>query len=102
MATKIGMGAKKKSAKVDDKSKAKIAELEKKIKTLEDSENKFKASQVISPIYGIKKQTDKKEELEEFIDLENVEVPKKRYVDEDLQKDITFLTSLKTFRSNLD
>ena len=29
MATKVGMGAKKKSAKVDDKSKAKIAELEK-------------------------------------------------------------------------
>lgn len=46
MATKVGMGAKKKSTKVDDKSKVKIAELEKKIKTLEDSENKFKESQV--------------------------------------------------------
>lgn len=46
MATKVGMGAKKKSLKVDDKSKTKIAELENKIKVLEDSENKFKESQV--------------------------------------------------------
>ena len=46
MATKVGMGAKKKSAKVDDKSKAKIAELVKendalkaKIAELEKSAN---------------------------------------------------------------
>ena len=46
MGVYVGLGIKKKNTKVDDKSKAKIAELEKKIKTLEDSENKFKESQV--------------------------------------------------------
>lgn len=46
MGVLVGLGTKKESTKVDSKSKAKIAELEKKIKTLEDSENKFKESQV--------------------------------------------------------
>lgn len=45
MGVLVGLGTKKESTKVDNKSKAKIAELEKKIKTLEDSENKFKESQ---------------------------------------------------------
>ena len=69
---------------------------------IKNENKKFKASQVISPIYGIKKQQEVKNELEEFIDLENMPVNEKKYIDEDLQKDITFLTSLKTFRSNLD
>ena len=74
-----------------------------KIEIKEENKSKFRASEVISPIYGVRKQQIKqKEELDEFIDLENIETPKRRYVDEDLQKDITFLTSLKTFRSNLD
>ena len=64
--------------------------------------SKFKASQVISPIYGIKKQKQAQEEHEEFIDLENMDEQNKKYIDEDLQKDITFLTSLKSFRNNLD
>lgn len=44
----VGMGAKKTapSKKSDDKLKAKIAELEGKIKILEESEAKFKESQV--------------------------------------------------------
>lgn len=75
---------------------------EDKIEIKNDNKSKFKASQVISPIYGIKKQTEKKEELEEFIDLENISNEKKKYIDNDIQKDITFLTSLKSFRSNLD
>ena len=57
---------------------------------------KFKASKVISPIYGVQKE-EKKEE--EFIDINN---GMREYDDEELQKDITFLTNLKTFRSNLD
>lgn len=72
------------------------------IEIKKENKSKFKASQVISPIYGIKKQKQAREELDEFIDLENIDEQKKKYIDEDLQKDITFLTSLKTFRNNLD
>ena len=68
----------------------------------EENKGKFRASQVISPIYGVQKKEDKKEEVEEFIDLENIPVKKRELTDDDLQKDITFLTNLKTFRSNLD
>lgn len=75
---------------------------QKQIEIKQESKSKFKASQVISPIYGIKKQKQAHEELEEFIDLENIDDNKKKYIDEDLQKDITFLTSLKSFRNNLD
>lgn len=72
---------------------------ENKIEIKEENKSKFKASQVISPIYGIKKQNEVEEK---FIDLENIPKEKNRYLDDELQKDITFLTSLKTFRSNLD
>ncbi|MBQ9024527.1 MAG: hypothetical protein IJ105_04820 [Bacilli bacterium] len=75
---------------------------EDKIEIKSDNSKKFKASQVISPIYGIKKQNQEKKEIDEFIDLEDIPVNENKYTDEDLQKDITFLTSLKTFRSNLD
>ena len=72
---------------------------EEKIQIKEENKSKFKASQVISPIYGIKKQ---KQIKDEFIDLENIPVKENKYIDSDIQKDITFLTNLKSFRSNLD
>ena len=76
---------------------------EEKIEIKTDTEKtKFKASQVISPIYGRKKQEEKKEELEEFIEVEDIPVQKNKNADEEMMNDITFLTSLKTFRSNLD
>ena len=76
---------------------------EEKIEIKQDTEKtKFKASQVISPIYGRKKQEEKKEELEEFIEVEDIPVQKNKNVDDEMMNDITFLTSLKTFRSNLD
>lgn len=76
---------------------------EEKIEIKNDTEKtKFKASQVISPIYGRQKQIEKKEELEEFIEVEDIPVKKNKSVDDEMMKDVTFLTSLKTFRSNLD
>lgn len=70
----------------------------------EENNSKFKASQVISPIYGRKKEVVKKtDELEEFVDLDNIPVKNNSNInDEQMMKDITFLTNLKTFRSNLD
>lgn len=53
----------------------------------EEVKTKFKASSVISPIYGLKK--PKEEETN-------------KVEDEEILNDITFLTNLKTFRSNLD
>ena len=48
MGVLVGMGANKVASKKrnDDKSKAKITELENKIKVLEESEAKFKESQI--------------------------------------------------------
>ena len=67
----------------------------------EDTTSKFKASQIISPIYGVQKQ-EKKDELEEFIDLENIPIPNKNNTnDDEMKKDVEFLNSLKTFRSEL-
>lgn len=67
----------------------------------EPVKGKFRASAVISPIYGVQK--EKKEEIEEFIDVEDMPIkPDNNLTDEELQQDITFLGNLKTFRSNLD
>ena len=72
---------------------------EEKIEIKKENKTKFKASEVISPIYGIRKQ---KEIKEEFIDLDNISNEKNKSIDDDIQKDITFLSNLKSFRSNLD
>ena len=69
----------------------------------EPQQSKFKASTIISPIYGRRKNVEqKKEELEEFIDLENIKTTNNEVEDEQLTKDLTFLSNLKTFRNNLD
>lgn len=74
------------------------------VKNEEPVKGKFRASAVISPIYGVQKQKEeKKEEIEEFIEVEDIPVKTdNKLTDEDMQNDITFLTNLKTFRSNLD
>ena len=74
--------------------KATVNEIRKEEKIeIKDSNSKFKASEIISPIYGRRKQADEIEQLDETVPVLN---------DDELQKDITFLTNLKTFRSNLD
>lgn len=67
----------------------------------DNNTSKFKASQIISPIYGIQRQ-EKKDELEEFIDVDNIPLPQKNNTnDDEMKKDVDFLNSLKTFRSEL-
>lgn len=66
--------------------KATVNEMKKEEKIeIRDSNSKFRASEIISPIYGRRRQVEEIEQL-----------------DEEVEKDITFLTNLKTFRSNLD
>ena len=73
-----------------------------KIEAKEEPKGKFKASEVISPIYGIQRNI-KKDEVEEFIELEDNSIAKENNIeDKEYENDMTFLTSLKTFRSNLD
>ena len=75
-----------------------------KIEVKSDENKKFKASQIISPIYGIKKNIEeKKEEIEEFIEIDDYVIDKNKSMNEqEMQNDMTFLTNLKTFRSKLD
>lgn len=73
---------------------------EEKIEEVKD-ENKneynttFKASKIVSPIYGIQKEKVPEEVLE-------IEELKLDDVDEEMQRDVDFLGNLKTFRNNLD
>lgn len=63
---------------------------------------KFQASKVISPVFGVQKEKEEKDEvLETFIDLEEFSFDKSNSKNED-EKDVEFLTSLKEFRSGLD
>ena len=96
-------GAKKiiyrpKEATISEKVNEEKIEIKQEVPT-----GKFKASSIISPIYGRKKVPEvKKDEIEEFIDLENIETKNNQVEDEQLTKDLTFLSNLKTFRNNLD
>lgn len=62
---------------------------------------KFKASRVISPIYGVQKEEveDKDEVIESFIELEKAKEKNKE--DIETLSDMEFLGSLKKFRSEL-
>ena len=62
---------------------------------------KFKASRVISPIYGVQKEEveDKDEVIESFIELEKAKEENKE--DIETLSDMEFLGSLKKFRSEL-
>lgn len=62
---------------------------------------KFKASRVISPIYGVQKEEveEKDEVMESFIELEKVKEENKE--DIETLSDMEFLGSLKKFRSEL-
>ncbi len=94
-------GAKKIVYKTEEKPIKKEVKNEK-IETIEENKGKFKASQIISPIYGIKKEEPKKENLEEFIDISNVPITNSAKKDDEMDQDIEFLSNLKTFRRNLD
>ena len=63
----------------------------------EENKSKFKASAVISPIYGIQK--NKKQD--EFIEVDNVGLNKRKTDDEEIKNDVDFLNSLKSFRKEL-
>ena len=56
----------------------------------------FKASQIVSPIYGVKKNDDINEN---FIDLEEFKLDETKSEEE---RENEFLGNLKTFRNNLD
>ncbi|MBP3635003.1 MAG: hypothetical protein J6J17_00900 [Bacilli bacterium] len=80
--------------------------IDKKVDVKIDNEaktTKFKASQIVSPVYGVQKVKKENEDIELFIDLEEFpfENNKNNETDE-MQKDIEFLGSLKSFRSELD
>lgn len=96
-------GAKKIVYKTDEEVE-KIAKASQVVKKVEEPKGKFRASQIISPIYGIQKEKkEEKEELEEFIEIEDIPINNATSLtDDEMQKDITFLTNLKTFRSKLD
>ena len=93
-------GAKKIVYKTDEE----IEKLDEPIKKVEESKGKFRASQIISPIYGIQKEKkEEREDLEEFIEIDDIPLNNSTSLtDDEMQKDITFLTNLKTFRSKLD
>lgn len=56
----------------------------------------FKASQIVSPVYGVQK--DKSND-ENFIDLEEFKINEK---EDEMERETEFLGKLKTFRNNLD
>ena len=56
----------------------------------------FKASQIVSPVYGVQK--DKSND-ENFIDLEEFKINEK---EDEMERGTEFLGKLKTFRNNLD
>lgn len=96
-------GAKKIVYKKSDKKEETI---EKKVDVKIENEvktTKFKASQIVSPVYGVQKAKKENEDIELFIDLEEFpfENNKNNETDE-MQKDMEFLGSLKSFRSELD
>lgn len=77
----------------------KVEPIEKKI----EESKKFKASQVISPIFGVQKQKEEPDEvLESFIDLEEFSFNKNKEQKEEPKNDVEFLASLKEFRSGLE
>lgn len=64
---------------------------------------RFKASEIVSPVYGIqKKLNDKNENVESFVDLEKYDFETKNENDIQMQQDVEFLGSLKTFRNGLE
>lgn len=94
-------GAKKIVYKCEEKNEI-IEEKPKEIEKIEDVKEtkKFKASKVISPIFGIQKEVEEKDEvLESFIDLENFTNDKSSNKED---SDSEFLNNLKQFRSTLD
>lgn len=60
--------------------------------------NTFKASQIVSPIYGVQKEKIGNFE-EKFIDLENFKLDETK---DEIEMENEFLGNLKTFRNNLD
>ena len=60
----------------------------------------FKASQIVSPIYGVKKNENTNDNINEnFIDLEDFKLDETKSEEE---RENEFLGNLKTFRNNLD
>ena len=71
--------------------------------SLNNEPKKFKASKVISPVFGIQKEKEEKDEvLESFIDLEDLGLNNSENSELEETKNMDFLTSLKEFRSGLE
>ena len=88
-------GAKKEPVKVIKSENKKIEDNSYKCKKSEYS-GTFKASQIVSPVYGVQK--DKSND-ENFIDLEEFKINEK---EDEMERETEFLGKLKTFRNNLD
>ena len=62
----------------------------------------FKPSMIVSPIYGIQKEKDEKDEvLKSFEELDNVK-RSFRSTSSEMDNDVEFLNKLKKFRSELE
>lgn len=73
------------------------------VNEIKEVEKKFKASKVISPIFGVQKEVEEKDEvLESFVDLEKFGFNKDNKTETENKNDVEFLTSLKEFRSGLE
>ena len=74
-----------------------------KIQANDEPKGKFKASKIISPIYGVRKEPVVDNNKEELIELEDIN--DKNHMmeeDEEIRKEMDFLGNLKSFRSKLD
>lgn len=95
-------GAKKIVYKVETKEESikeeKIEEKKEDPKT--EYTSKFKTSQIISPIYGIQKEEEKK--IDVILDVEDYLFKKDKNDSLETLDDMEFLGTLKTFRSELD
>ena len=86
-AKKIVYKTKKEEKKVDNKKESTV----------------FRPSRIVSPIYGIQKEENEKDEvLESFKELEQVKSNLISPSSDEMIKDIEFLNNLKKFRSELD
>lgn len=87
---------KKEPVKVIKSENKKIEDNSYKCKKSEYSST-FKASQIVSPVYGVQK--DKSNDDDNFIDLEEFKINEK---EDEMERENEFLGKLKTFRNNLD
>lgn len=69
----------------------------------ETQKSSFKPSQILSPIYGVQKEQEKKDPvIKSFEEIEDRKFRLTSTPDEEMKNDVEFLNNLKQFRSSLD